>query len=155
VEVVDELPAEVFRVLVREGRPMSFQAAPEKPEGEDGEILVQPGDEDGQGGTTARHTDLRLQTTLASAQLQSRLLKIERDARTFVEEQGVNTFILSGVFLGGIAIALYLRTRNPDQYARLGRVIFEDATERPEDDVDADGRGDVTERRGDVPRSEG
>jgi len=64
-------------------------------------------------------------------------------------------FILSGVFLGGIVIALYLRTRNPDQYFRLGRVIFEDATERPETDVDADGRGDVTERRGDVPRSEG
>jgi hypothetical protein len=27
VEVVDELPAEVFRILVREGRPMSFEAA--------------------------------------------------------------------------------------------------------------------------------
>ena len=27
VEVVDELPAEVFRVLIREGRPMSFEAA--------------------------------------------------------------------------------------------------------------------------------
>ena len=64
-------------------------------------------------------------------------------------------FILSGVFLGGIVIALYLRTRRPDQYVRLGRVMFEDATERPETDVDADGRGDVTERRGDVPRSEG
>ena len=63
--------------------------------------------------------------------------------------------ILSGVFLGGIVKALYLRTRNPDQYVRLGRVIFEDATERPETDVDADGRGDVTERRGDVSRSEG
>ena len=29
VEVVDELPVEVFRILVRERRPMSFKAAPE------------------------------------------------------------------------------------------------------------------------------
>jgi hypothetical protein len=27
VEVVDELPAEVFRILIREGRPKSFEAA--------------------------------------------------------------------------------------------------------------------------------
>src|SRR5215218_528750 len=75
VEVVDELPAEVFRILVREGRPMSFEAAPEKSGGEEDELLVQPDDEEGQGGIAARHIDTRLQTTLASARLQSRLLK--------------------------------------------------------------------------------
>ena len=95
VEVVDELPTEVFRILVREGRPMSFEAAPEKSEGEEDELLVQPGDEDGQGGIAARHVDTRLQTNLTSARLQSRLLKTERDARTFIEEQGVNILYLA------------------------------------------------------------
>src|SRR5918995_254810 len=95
VEVVDELPAELFRILVREGRPMSFEAAPEKSDGEEDELLVQPGDEDGQGGIAARHVDTRLQTDLTSARLQSRLLKTERDARTFIEEQGVNILYLA------------------------------------------------------------
>ena len=36
VEVVDELPAEVFRILVRERKAMSFKAAPEGAEGDDG-----------------------------------------------------------------------------------------------------------------------
>src|SRR5215208_3447338 len=61
VEVVDELPTEVFRILVLEGRPMSFVAAPEKPEDDDDKLLVQPRDEDGQGGTADRHVDTRLQ----------------------------------------------------------------------------------------------
>src|SRR5215203_4072016 len=95
VEVVDELPVEVFRILVRESRPMSFVAAPEKPEDEDDKLLVQPRDEDGQGGTADRHVDTRLQTNLTSAKLQSRLLKTERDARTFIEEQGVNILYLA------------------------------------------------------------
>src|SRR5215208_6863909 len=95
VEVVDELPVELFHILVREGRPMSFVAAPEKPEDEDDKLLVQPRDDDGQGGIVARHVDTRLQTNLTSARLQSRLLKTERDARTFVEEQGVNILYLA------------------------------------------------------------
>jgi very-short-patch-repair endonuclease len=95
VEVVDELPVELFRILVREGRPMSFVAAPEMPEDEDDKLLVQPRDADGQGGTADRHADTRLQTNLASARLQSRLLKTERDARTFIEEQGVNILYLA------------------------------------------------------------
>jgi hypothetical protein len=95
VEVIDELPVELFRILVREGRPMSFVAAPEEPEDEDDKLLVQPRDEDGQGGTAERHVDTRLQTNLASARLQSRLLKTERDARTFIEEQGVNILYLA------------------------------------------------------------
>jgi very-short-patch-repair endonuclease len=94
VKVIDELPAEIFRILVRDGRPMSFEAAPEKSEDEESELL-QPGDEDWQGGIMARHVDTRLQTNLTSARLQSRQLKTERDARTFIEEQGVNILYLA------------------------------------------------------------
>src|SRR5215217_7662137 len=45
VEVVDELPPEVFRVLVRERKSMTFKAAPEESDAEQGDLLVQPGDE--------------------------------------------------------------------------------------------------------------
>jgi hypothetical protein len=97
IEVVDELPVEVFRILVRERRPVSFKAAPERSDAqpEEGELLVQPGDENGTGGPAARHLDYQLQTNLTSARLQTRLIKTERDARTFVEEQGVNILYLA------------------------------------------------------------
>jgi len=96
VEVVDELPTEVFRILVRERKSMSFKAVPAKSDGEAEENghLVQPGDETEGGELAARHLDLQLQTTLTSARLQSRLIKTERDARTFIEEQGVNVLYL-------------------------------------------------------------
>jgi hypothetical protein len=97
IEVVDELPVEVFRILVRERRLMSFKAAPERTDAqpEEGELLVQPGDENGNDRPAARHLDHQLQTNLTSARLQTRLIKTERDARTFVEEQGVNILYLA------------------------------------------------------------
>ena len=51
-------------------------------------------------------------------------------------------WIVVGVFLGGIALALYLRAMRPDQYAIIGRIIYEDTAERPDVDLDDDGRGD-------------
>ncbi len=97
VEVVDELPVEVFRVLVRERKAMTFKAAPEGAGEDDGAggPLDQPEEGDGGDGPAARHVDLKLQTKLSSTRLQSRLLKTERDARTFVEEQGVNILHLA------------------------------------------------------------
>lgn len=96
VEVVDELPVEVLRILVRESKAMTFRAASEE-EGEEGEgrFLAQPGDEGETGGPAARHVDRQLQTNLTSVRLQSRLIKSYRDARTFVEEQGVGILYLA------------------------------------------------------------
>jgi amino acid transporter len=51
-------------------------------------------------------------------------------------------WIVVGVFLAGIALALYLRSRRPDQYALIGRIIYEETMERPDTDLDDDGRGD-------------
>ncbi|MDP9485125.1 MAG: DUF3320 domain-containing protein, partial [Actinomycetota bacterium] len=96
VEVVDELPAEVFRILVRERKAMTFKEAPEGEGGNAAEgewVLDQPDHSEGR--TAARHVDLRLQTRLSSSKLQSRLIKTEREARTFVEEQGVNVLFLA------------------------------------------------------------
>jgi hypothetical protein len=55
VEVVDELPTEVFRILVRERKSMTFRPDPEDtdPEAEEGELLAQPGDE-GEDGSYGR-----------------------------------------------------------------------------------------------------
>lgn len=51
-------------------------------------------------------------------------------------------WIVVGVFLAGLALALYLRARSPERYRTIGHIIYEDATERPGSDADADGRGD-------------
>ncbi|MEM7586831.1 MAG: DUF4011 domain-containing protein, partial [Acidobacteriota bacterium] len=110
IEVIDELSVEIYRILVVEGRKMSFLPAPEpvtdEPAVEDssieafGQYLAQPDDSptDSQG-TATRHRDNKLQTGLASKQLQSRLLQIYYDARTLEEEQGISTLYLAMGFL--------------------------------------------------------
>jgi hypothetical protein len=35
-----------------------------------------------------------------------------------------------------------LRARSPERYRTIGHIIYEDTTERPGSDTDADGRGD-------------
>ena len=94
LEVADELPAEVFRILVQEGRTMSFLPASEDGGGDN---LGQPeGEEPDQpSGTAEPHTDTRLQTGHSSAELQARLLSTHHLANTFVQEQGVNTLFLA------------------------------------------------------------
>jgi amino acid transporter len=51
-------------------------------------------------------------------------------------------WIIVGVFLAGMALALYLRARNPERYRTIGRIIYEDTMERPDTDLDDDGGGD-------------
>ena len=105
VEIVDESPDELFRILVRDGRAMSFQPAPDPapqtmllalpsvpdtPANEPPLVqLPQPPE------PPARHVDSRLQTAHPSDQLQARLLATYLAARTFVEEQGVNILYLA------------------------------------------------------------
>jgi hypothetical protein len=102
LEVVDEQSREVFRLLVREQRPLTFlpgRSAPESqaPENDD-EIseLAQPEDDQfDERGIPVRHADTRLQTRLTPAGLQKRLLDLYYDARTLEEEQGVNILFLA------------------------------------------------------------
>jgi very-short-patch-repair endonuclease len=61
-----------------------------------GESLGQP---DASDADPNRHTDSRLQTALADDQLQRKLLRLYRDSRTLVEEQGVNTLYIALGFL--------------------------------------------------------
>jgi very-short-patch-repair endonuclease len=94
LDVVDEKPVELFRILVREEKRMSFLPGESSPQSSNraSDQLAQPETDTG---TPSRHTDLRIQTEYSSQQLQSRLLATYRTARTSIEEQGVNTLYLA------------------------------------------------------------
>lgn len=111
----DELSHEVLRILLA-GKAMSFvpmderraraegieeEVAPDELEAEaDSPALPQPspdepGTDESEAGPAARHVDSRLQTFLGSDHLQRRLLEIHYEARTLLEEQGVNVLYLA------------------------------------------------------------
>ncbi|AFL53335.1 very-short-patch-repair endonuclease [Sinorhizobium fredii] len=101
VDIVDERAAEVFRVLVSEGKAMTFLAGAkgrEPKEGDGTEELIElalPDDDDRDGtGRLLRHADTKLQTRMTPNALQKRLLDLYFDARTLEEEQGVNILYL-------------------------------------------------------------
>ncbi len=63
---------------------------------EGGIVLTQPEDQElDANGLASRHTDSKLQTKLKSERLQKRLLEIYYEARTMLEEQGVNVLYLA------------------------------------------------------------
>jgi len=104
VEVIDERPAEVYRILVEEGRKMSFlEVSEEEKEELQGEkehemIFGQPDDEKESSDTTGtpdRHRDTKLQTPYTSNQLQKRLRNSYYHARRSIEEEGINTLFLA------------------------------------------------------------
>lgn len=96
VEVIGEKPAEVYRLLVKEEKSLTFlpgaAGGPLTSGTADRYRMAQPGDE---ANGTPRSRDLRLQTAYTSAQLQARLLATFHAARTSREEQGVNTLYLA------------------------------------------------------------
>jgi very-short-patch-repair endonuclease/DNA polymerase III delta prime subunit len=103
VEIADERSEEVFRLLVRERKAMSFLPGVEETEPvavDENPALAQPEvmtavDE----APDPRHVDLRLQTRLTSERLQARLLAISYDAQTYEQEQGVSILYLAMGFL--------------------------------------------------------
>ena len=108
LEIVDELGDEIFRILVRDGKRMSFLpvAEPDLEEDDadsepDDDWFGQPDDDDevDERGLPLRHTDTKLQTKLTDTKLQRKLLSLFYDARTAEEEQGVNILYLALGFL--------------------------------------------------------
>ncbi len=105
IEIVDERSEEIFRLLVRERKSMSFLSGIEDSENgtvdEAGStLLTQPEEPStGDGAPDARHVDLRLQTRLSSERLQGRLLSVFYDAQTYEQEQGVSILYLAMGFL--------------------------------------------------------
>lgn len=101
IDVVDEKSAEIFRLLVTEGRAMTFLAGAKGREPKDGEeaedlieLALPDDDERDESGRLARHADTKLQTKMTPNALQKRLLDLYFDARTLEEEQGVNILFL-------------------------------------------------------------
>ncbi|MCO5176442.1 MAG: DUF3320 domain-containing protein [Thermomicrobiales bacterium] len=92
VEVVDEDAAEVFRILVTDGKRMSFAPGAESDASSD--ALPQPADETPDQ-ISKRQKDTILQTAVSPEELQTRLLTTFYAARTFIEEQGVNTLFVA------------------------------------------------------------
>lgn len=97
LRVVDERSDQLFRILVSDGRAMSFLPAPKSESLEDelneGQLLFeQPPEDDG---VADRHTDDRLQTPYSDPTLQRRLLNTFYAARTHIEERGVNVLYLA------------------------------------------------------------
>lgn len=82
IKFVDEDADELFRILYRNRRRMSF-----KPAAEDAD------------GAAPHRRDVRLRTSLGREQLDKRLLSLYRDARLMEEEQGVSVLFLSLGFL--------------------------------------------------------
>jgi very-short-patch-repair endonuclease/tRNA(Ile)-lysidine synthase TilS/MesJ len=106
VQVFDELSEEVYRLLVTEKKSFAFlpgrksknetEGEEAKQEVEDEVGLPQPDEEeDISTGLAKRHVDLKLQTSLSPEGIQRRLLDLYHDARTMIEEQGVNILYLS------------------------------------------------------------
>jgi hypothetical protein len=104
IEIIDERSAEVFRMLVREGKTFTFSPGKardrDQAEAYDEDALTdlpQPEEEDGldERGIASRHSDTKLQTRMSSKGLQKRLLDLYGDARTLEEEQGVNVLYLA------------------------------------------------------------
>ncbi len=93
VLVTGENPAQVFDVLIRKGRRMSFLARPDKDNDDEENFLAQP--EYDPPRQAANQGDNRLQTAESSTALQRRLLNTYRTANTLLEEQGVNTLFLA------------------------------------------------------------
>ncbi len=105
LDIVDERSEDVFRLLVRERKAMSFLPGKEDqpPEADDGPTpvaLSQPEEEKpAEGAVDPRHGDLRLQTRLSSERLQTRLLDIYYDNQIYEQEQGISILYLAIGFL--------------------------------------------------------
>lgn len=102
IDVVEEKSSEVFRILVTEGKAMTFLAGAKGREAKEGEqeeeapvdLALPEDDEKDDTGRLLRHGDTKLQTRMTPNALQKRLLDLYFDARTLEEEQGVNILYL-------------------------------------------------------------
>jgi len=111
ISIIDEKSVEIYRILVKERKSMSFLPQLEKEflgeqETEEDDffdnsfdyLMAQP-DENSDEEDTSRYTDTKLQTSLLSEKLQTKIISIHNDAKTYIQEQGVNTLYLALGFL--------------------------------------------------------
>lgn len=123
-----ESSTQVYRLVVSEGKAMGFlpgatarkgRSAPVAAADQEPEEWMPPPDEevDPETGIPARQMDARLQTSLTPEALQRRLLGLFRDARTLIEEQGVNILYLA---LGQLS---WSSAKDPDKAHRAPLIL--------------------------------
>jgi very-short-patch-repair endonuclease len=101
LDIVDEKTEQVFDLLVEQSKTMSFIPAPDALDTEESksislkELIDHLEDKTGE----KRHGDTALQTQLFKKPLNTRLLKLNSEAITFVQEQGVDLLYLATGFL--------------------------------------------------------
>ena len=97
VEVVEELSREILRLLVTDGRKLTFLPKPdsEKSDDKDDSLELLPVIEDSPEELLKRQTDSFLQTKFSPQRLETNLLEIFRMARTLEEERGANNLFLA------------------------------------------------------------
>ncbi len=91
VPIVEERAATVYDLLVRQGKAMTFLAAPEVRKNQS----TLPLPELSEDAREALRTDTKLQTPEPTGKLEARLLNTYYTARLSLEEQGVNTLYLA------------------------------------------------------------
>ncbi|TCV08992.1 AAA domain-containing protein [Samsonia erythrinae] len=110
LEIIDERSTEVYRLLVKEGKALTFLPGRAGRKGElvddeemetgsddvdvDERLLIFDDDVE-PSAIRAEHQDTKLQTRLTPQGLQKRLLDLYHDSRTLEEEQGVNILYLT------------------------------------------------------------
>jgi len=103
IKVINEIPNEVFDILVLQERVMQFRPSEKPAEGRmslfDEDTAVLPWWEDTE--SEEHHTDRFLQTELAKEDLQRRLYYTHQQARSVFEEQGIRYCISPSATLSG------------------------------------------------------
>ncbi len=137
VTVVDEHPAEVFRILHLRGGAMRFRPAPEPVPGSQAALplpaphaAAEAFEEDVDAGlgldftpydpaaAPERHSDAWLQTASPAEALDRSLRRLEEQARLSIEEQGVNTLFLA------LGMLHYTEAEAPGQAFRAPLVLL-------------------------------
>jgi very-short-patch-repair endonuclease len=117
IRIVGTLPAEAFRLLVVEHRPLHFLPREEAPREVIGAYPAENDTDDGMGLSLApletdaaaeRHKDTALKTTLPGETLHTRLTRLAQQARSAQEEQGSNILYL------GLGIVSWRETPSSD-----------------------------------------
>lgn len=97
--IVDEISKEIFNILIVEQKLMSFLPIPKSKENNNIEIFDQLPDLFSEDLDPKRHIDTRLQTKLNQDQLDKKLIKINTEAETYFQEQGIDILYLALGFL--------------------------------------------------------
>jgi very-short-patch-repair endonuclease/DNA polymerase III delta prime subunit len=95
--IVDELSSQLFECLVVNNKEMSFLPIPDSLVDEFGKTAKTQQITDMLSSSTGdkRHADLKLQTKLPSGKLDQSLLKIQTEANTYFQEQGIDILYLA------------------------------------------------------------